>query len=429
MAPASTPAATTKRPSSLRILALPRLLRLRAGLAVILGCSGAQAALEVVEDQPHRRFRRGSRSHGPSLVTHDEHAAVECRGLELHERLRTALELFGRGEQPPRSLGEARCALGVCEGRGHHAALLVQHYRSVDLGGDLGQIGKSLGGIHGGTLTQPYSQPMRQPFAKFLSDRGTHLAAMIAYYALLSFVPLTFLAFSLLGFTGRADESSYLVRELSRIFPQSSVSSIVRAVNEIRRNSATLGIVGLVILLWSSLSLFGALESALNIVYGRPNRSFLRGKALATALMLGLLVLLFVGLLVGSLGYSQLERHAPGVTGNRVIAYALSILASSLAIFAFLMSVYYLLTNVEQRLADVLPGALLGTVVLQTTFQVLPVYLSLSKNSPGLQAFGGPAILLVWLYVMANVIVFGAEINWWMTRREVREPEQAAGLA
>jgi membrane protein len=272
---------------------------------------------------------------------------------------------------------------------------------------------------------------MRQLFAKFQADRGTHLAAMIAYYALLSFVPLTFLAFSLLGFFGRADESSYLVQELSRTFPGSSVTTIVKAVNEIRSNSATLGIVGLVVLLWSSLSLFGALESALNIVYGRPNRSFLRGKALATAIMLGLLVLLFAGLVVASLGYGQLERHAPGLVGNGVASYLLSLIASTLAVLVFLLAVYYLLTNVEHELVDVLPGAVLATVVLEATFQVLPVYLRLSKSSPGLQAFGGPAILLVWLYVMAIVIVLGAEVNWWRAesgRTETGDVE-AAGLA
>ena len=50
---------------------------------------------------------------------------------------------------------------------------------------------------------------MRAIFAKFFADRGTHLAAMIAYFALLSFVPLLFLALALLGLAGRVDESSY----------------------------------------------------------------------------------------------------------------------------------------------------------------------------------------------------------------------------
>jgi membrane protein len=142
----------------------------------------------------------------------------------------------------------------------------------------------------------------RELFMKFQADRGPQLAAMIAYYALLAFVPLMFLSVSMLGLFGRVDESTYFVRELSQMFPESSVSTIVRAVNEIRANATVIGLVGLGLLLWSSLGLFGALESAFNIVYGRPNRSFLRGKALAAALMIGLLVVLFAGLVVGSFG-------------------------------------------------------------------------------------------------------------------------------
>ena len=54
----------------------------------------------------------------------------------------------------------------------------------------------------------------------------------------------------------------------------------------------------------------------------------------------------------------------------------------------------------------------MGTVALEATFQVLPLYIGLSKHVPTAQAFGGPVLLLIWLYVMANVIVFGAEVNW-----------------
>ena len=43
---------------------------------------------------------------------------------------------------------------------------------------------------------------------------------------------------------------------------------------------------------------------------------------------------------------------------------------------------------------------------------------------------GGPVILLVWLYVMANVIVIGAELNEWLSRRRVSEvAEDLPGLA
>jgi membrane protein len=269
----------------------------------------------------------------------------------------------------------------------------------------------------------------RELFIKFQADRGPQLAAMIAYYALLAFVPLLFLTVSLLGLFGRADESTYLVKELSQMFPESSVSTIVRAVNEIRSNSAAIGLIGLLVLLWSSLGLFGALESAFNIVYGKPNRSFFRSKGLAAVLMIGMLVLLFAGLVVASFGNNQLSRHAPGVAGNGVVAFVLSILASTVASFAFLLVSYYMLTNVPHTPRDVLPGAVVGTIVLAVTFQVLPLYLDLAQGSPGLQAFGGPVILLVWLYLMANVIVLGAELNWWFARRRARRAEGIPGLA
>jgi membrane protein len=269
-----------------------------------------------------------------------------------------------------------------------------------------------------------------RPVAKFFNDRGPHLAAMIAYFALLSFVPLTFLALSLLGLTGRADESSYLVTELKRVFPGTSVSAIVNAVRSVQRNAATLGIIGAIALLWTSVSFFSVLESAFNIVYGRPNRSFLRGKALAVLMMIALLVTLFVGLLVGSVGFDVFKRFAPGFVGNPVIAYIVSLIVSLSAVFGFLVAVYYLLTNAKLHFVDVLPGAAIAAVLLEASFQVLPIYVRLSSVSIALRAFGGPALLLVWLYVMANAIVFGAEVNSCRSaRRERVVSEEAAGLA
>jgi membrane protein len=270
-----------------------------------------------------------------------------------------------------------------------------------------------------------------QPVGKFFEDRGPHLAAMIAYFALLSFVPLLFLTVSLLALAGRPDESSYLVTELKRAFPGSSVSSIVHTVRAIQNHATALGIVGGAALLWTSLSLFSVLESALNIVYGKPNRSFLRGKLLAVGLMLLSLVTLFFGLLIGSFGFDLLKRYAGGVASNAYVAYGLSVAVSLVAVFLFLLAIYYLLTNVEHSFRDVLPGAVVAAVLLEASFQVLPLYVRFSGNVVALKAFGGPALLLVWLYVMANAIVFGAEVNWWLTerRRAAAEPDEAAGLA
>jgi membrane protein len=252
---------------------------------------------------------------------------------------------------------------------------------------------------------------VRQVIAKFFADRGTHLAAMIAYFALLSFVPLLFLALSLLGLAGRFDESSFVIHELERAFPGTSLDTILNAVRSIQRNATALGAVGGAFLLWSSLSLFSVLESAFNIVYGRPNRGFLRGKAIASLLLVTSLVFLFASLLIGSIGFEVFKRYVPGLASNSYLAYALSVLVSLAGIFVFLVSVYYVLTNDQQRVRDVLPGAVFAAIGLEVSFQAIPIYLRIVHKSPA-AAIGGPAILLVWLYVMSNIIVFGAEINW-----------------
>jgi membrane protein len=266
--------------------------------------------------------------------------------------------------------------------------------------------------------------------SKFFADRGPHLAAMVAYFALLSFVPLVFLALSLLGLVHRADASDFLVKELSRAFPGTSVKGILSLVHRVQDNAATLGIVGGVFLLWSSLSLFSALESALNIVYGMPNRSFLKGKALAAAVMTGSVVTLFVSLVIGAFGVEVLKRYTPGFVGNGIVAYVVSIAVSLLGVYLFLLTVYRILPNAEVTLRDALPGAILASVLLEASFQVLPVFVRLAGVNPTLRVLGGPAILLLWLYVMSNVIVFGAELNWWRARRaEMRLVDELPGLA
>ena len=270
----------------------------------------------------------------------------------------------------------------------------------------------------------------RDLVGKFFADRGPHLAAMIAYFALLSFVPLTFLSLSLLGLSGRADESSFLVREIKKALPGTPIDRIIDLVHNVQDNAKTLGIIGAAALFWAALSLFSVLESAFNIVYGRPNRSFFHGKGLALLLMVGSLVTLFVALLVGSLGVAFLRDRAPGFISSSITAYIVSIAVSLAGVFLFLISCYYVLPNEELSVREVLPGAVFAAIVLEATFQVVPLYQRYADLNPGLRAFGAPAILLVWLYVMANVIVLGAEINWWRARRRLqREVEELPGLA
>src|SRR5205809_110143 len=162
---------------------------------------------------------------------------------------------------------------------------------------------------------------------KFYADRGPHLAAMVAYFALLSFVPLTFLALSLLGLVHRADASDFLIKELTRAFPSSSLKSILSLVHQVQDNAATLGIVG------------------------------------------------------------------------SVAAYVLSIAVSLLGVFVFVLAIYRVLTNAPVTVRDVLPGGLMAAILLEASFQIVPVFVRFAGVNPVLRVLGGPVILLLWLYL------------------------------
>src|SRR5262245_6634253 len=236
---------------------------------------------------------------------------------------------------------------------------------------------------------------------------------MIAYFAILAFVPLLFLALSLLTFLGEQDESSYLIEELQRAFPKNSVENILDAVTEIQEQAPELSVIGGIGLIWAALGFFSVLESAFNIVYGLPNRPFIRQKTLVLLLTAASLIVLFVALVTSSLGVELANRSG---VAEGTLSYVYALLVSTVLLIGMTWSLYRLLTNMPLTWRETLPGALVASVLLQASFQILPTFVRLSNELIALQAYGGLVLLLVWLYVMANILVLGAEVNWWLSR-------------
>jgi membrane protein len=125
------------------------------------------------------------------------------------------------------------------------------------------------------------------------------------------------------------------------------------------------------------------------------------------------LVILFLALVISSVGV-ELANRAGVAEGP--LSYVYALLVSTLLLVGFTWSMYRLLTNMPLTWRETLPGALVASVLLQASFQILPTFVRLSNELVALQAYGGLVLLLVWLYVMANILVLGAEVNWWLSR-------------
>jgi membrane protein len=133
--------------------------------------------------------------------------------------------------------------------------------------------------------------------------------------------------------------------------------------------------------------------------------------------MFATIATLFASLVIGALGVEVVKHYAPGFAGNYIAAYILSVAVSVVGVFAFVLAAYRLLTNAPVTVRDVLPGAVMAAIVLEASFQIVPIFVRLADVNPTLRVLGGPILLLIWLYVMANVIVWGAELNWWNAER------------
>jgi membrane protein len=261
---------------------------------------------------------------------------------------------------------------------------------------------------------------------RYFGARGPHLAAMLAYYALVSLVPFVFLAAVLVSAIGRPEESSALLRDLSHVLPSTSAHDLARLVKRLEANVTEIGLIGGVALLWSSLGFLSALESGLNVLYGLPNRGFLHQKLTVLGLLGTALIGLLLGLTLAVTSQTALSNIAPGLSHLAAWRIGGGLAISSATTFVFLVLVYRTLPNTELRTRQVLPGALIATALLQLTFESLPLYLRSVEGLPALKAFGGASLLLVWLYIMGNVVLLGGAITWWTSRGRTAAAATAA---
>src|SRR6478752_10087444 len=170
-APASIPPATPRAAAMLRRIRLLPRCRLARSCLLLGGRSGgrllrggrrlllrrgtlrgrlyaSESRLQVVEDEPRRRISAGRRGDGRLAVADDEDAAVARGDLELREHTVAGLESLGCGEQRACRLRELIRPTALGERRTGDLALVAEDHSGLDLGGDLGQVGECLLGVH-----------------------------------------------------------------------------------------------------------------------------------------------------------------------------------------------------------------------------------------------------------------------------------------
>src|SRR4051812_19919989 len=130
----------------------------------------------------------------------------------------------------------------------------------------------------------------------FYDDQGTHHAAALTYYALMSLFPTLLLAVSLLGLLGEFPQTyEAIIDHLRSVVPATTLAPLDAAVRAALRNKGTAAVglaLALVTALYGTTGYLEAARRALNVVFdARRPRSFLRRKTIDVASTLVLLAL------------------------------------------------------------------------------------------------------------------------------------------
>jgi membrane protein len=247
---------------------------------------------------------------------------------------------------------------------------------------------------------------------KLMDDQAPNLASLLAWGTLSALLPLLLGVLSVAGLVLRDQQRlDQVYNTLLYLVPPQAAGPVGDALQGVRQASAApAGIVALVLLLFNGSSFFSNMASVFNQAYHVEGRNVLMERLVAIG-MLGITTsLLVVSTLAAGLG--SLVGNVPiglpiGPTLARVISWSISMLS---VLLMFLLS-YKLLPNAHQRWRDVLPGAVLSSVLTIVISMLFPLYVTFFPPNHAYAVFGVFLLFTFWLYLLGFIIVLGAELN------------------
>lgn len=252
--------------------------------------------------------------------------------------------------------------------------------------------------------------------AEFVDDRGHRDAAQVAFFAVLSFVPLALLLVGAFGLV--FDDDEVRDRVIATVFDNVPLSQeaererLQRTVQDALESAGSLGPFTILLLIAGASGLMSALRHAINQAWDIHERPpLLARKALDVALVLGATIVLALSLSVTA------TRRAADVLeeeeGGGLVASLLDLVGDALP-FVFtagaLLFLYRVLPMHRQAVREIWPGALVATLGLWLMREALELYFEeLSDFGALYGSLGALMALLVFVYASSIVMVFGAE--------------------
>ncbi|MBR1178246.1 YihY/virulence factor BrkB family protein [Bradyrhizobium sp. KB893862 SZCCT0404] len=258
-------------------------------------------------------------------------------------------------------------------------------------------------------------------------DRLLATAGGVVFFGLLAIFPAVTALVSSYGLFANPSTITDNLQTLAMMLPEGAFQIVAEQVGRVVSNgNATLGVtflVGLVLAIWSANAGVKSIFDALNVAYEeREKRSFIRLNMVSLAFTVGGIVALL--LMVGAVVAFPLALDHLGMApeSKLIVALARWPLLFVILLVALAMLYRFAPSRDAPRWQWLSVGALAAAILWIAGSSLLSWYLSAFANYNATYGSLGAAIgLMMWMWMSAIVVMFGAELNSEIERQTLRD--------
>ncbi|QBF46924.1 YihY/virulence factor BrkB family protein [Janibacter limosus] len=260
----------------------------------------------------------------------------------------------------------------------------------------------------------------KRALKEFSADGCTDLAAALTYFSVLSIFPAMLALVSILGLVGEPEKTKTTILDVLEQLGTGSVGTTLEGPLDQMVNSPAAGLglfVGLAGALWSASGYVGAFGRALNRIYEVPEgRGFVKLRPMQLVVT-AILLLLAAAIILSVAVSGELARaigDAIGLGDAAVMTWNLAKWPVILLVVIFMVGLLYWATpNVRQpKFRWLTPGAAVAILVAIIASVAFGFYVSnFGSYNKTYGSLAGVIVFLLWLWIVNNVLLLGAEID------------------
>lgn len=244
----------------------------------------------------------------------------------------------------------------------------------------------------------------------FSAHQGPLRAAALTYTTVLSLVPFLAIAFSVLKGLGAQNALEPLLQSVAGDSGE-TVSRIIEYVNNTKMKS--IGVIGLLMLIVTVISLMGSIENAFNAVWGvRETRSARRRFSdCLSVVIIGPILLLVATSMTSTL---QSQWILQWLIKNTYLGDAILLLfriLPYLSIWVAMVFLYIFIPNTKVRLASAVTGGVIaGTAWQLAQWGYFHFQIGVANYNAIYGTLAAVPVFLVWIYASWLIVLYGLEI-------------------